>query len=105
MKKIIKLTDEIKDKNGNVVATMYTTLKGDGETPNIMTVGGSPIGFNDDGSPILPVDHDEVIAQAQQTMMAEAIKEQKALCVENGVDPDLVNILNAEKKVNNNEQQ
>ena len=34
-------------------------------------------------------------------MMAEAIKEQKKLCIANGVDPDLVNIINAEKKVNN----
>ena len=105
MEKIVKLTDHVKDSNGNVVATMYATLKGDGETPNIMTVGGSPLGFNDDGTPIIPEHNDEIISQAQQKMMAAAIKEQKALCVENGVDPDLVNILNAEKQVGDNEQQ
>lgn len=103
MEKIVRLMEHIKDDNDNVVATMYTTLKGDGETPNVMTIGGNPLGFNDDGSPILSEGNDEIIAQAQQNFMAEAIKEQKSLCVENGVDPDLVNILNAEKKVNNNE--
>lgn len=41
------------------------------------------------------------IKDEKQKFMAEAIKEQKKLCIENGVDPDLVNILNAEKKVNN----
>ena len=33
--------------------------------------------------------------------MAAAIKEQKKLCVENGVDPDLVNIIGLEKKERN----
>ena len=30
--------------------------------------------------------------------MAEAIKEQKNICVENGVDPSLVNYFGAEKE-------
>lgn len=104
MKKMITLTDEITNEDGHVIAKMNVLLKGDGETPNIMTVGGMPVGYNDDGTPIIPKYDKELIDQAHQEMMKEAIKEQKALCVENGVDPELVNILNAEKKNDDSEE-
>lgn len=101
MKKIINLVQDIKDENGEVIATMTTALRGNGETPVIQTLGSSNrsiIGYKDDGSVILAQSDEEVIANAQKRFMAEAIKEQKKLCVENGVDPSLVNILNAEKR-------
>ena len=41
------------------------------------------------------------IEAAKKKLMASAIKEQKKLCVENGVDPDLVNIIGLEKKERN----
>lgn len=104
MKKTITLEDEVLNEQQQVVAKMQVILNGDGSTPNIMTIGGMPVGYNDDGSAIIPKAPQEKLDEAHQNMMAVAIKEQKALCIENGVDPDLVNILNAEKRVNNNEQ-
>ena len=41
------------------------------------------------------------LPNAKRELMAAAIKEQKKLCVENGVDPDLVNIIGLEKKERN----
>lgn len=105
MKKTIILEDEVLSENNQVVAKMSTTLKGDGSTPDIMTIGGFPIGFNDDGTPIIAEVSDKKLEQAHADMMAVAIKEQKALCEENGVDPELVNILDAEKEVKSDEQQ
>lgn len=103
IEKFVVLGNTVKDKKG-VVAQMRTVLKGDGATPDIMTIGGEKtIGYNDDGSPIAEQIDSDFLEKEQQKMMAEAIKEQKKLCVENGVDPDLVNILHAEKKVNTNE--
>ena len=52
--------------------------------------------------PIIRKDYDHIIKKAETKFMAEAIKEQKAFCEENGVDPDLVNIINAEREVENN---
>lgn len=106
MKKIVTLVEDIKDNNGQVVASMLTALRGDGSTPVIQTSSsnqGSIIGYHDDGSVILAESTDTLIANAEQKFRAEAIKEQKKLCIENGVDPNLVNILHAEKKVNTNE--
>lgn len=105
MIKEVVLKDKVKDGQGNVIAELDTVLRGDGATPVIRTMGSSTqiIGYNDDGTAIISQSNDELIKTAQQKFMAEAIKEQKKLCVENGVDPDLVNILNAEKKVNNDE--
>lgn len=106
MEKEIKLKQDVVDNNGNTIATIVVVLNGDGSTPNPMTAGSSAsriIGYNDDGTAIISNNDEELIKTAQQKFMAEAIKEQKKLCVENGVDPDLVNILNAEKKVNTNE--
>ncbi len=103
MKKTIILNDKVEDNNGLVIATLQTYLRGDGSTPVVQTSGNNNgvIGYDDNGSPIMGTEEDELIKFAQQQFMAEAIKEQKKLCVENGVDPDLVNIINAEKKVNN----
>ena len=104
MLKEVKLVQNV--KNGEqIIATFQTFLRGDGATPSITTVGGynTIIGYNDDGSAIISHDNDSLIEMERQKFRAEAIKEQKRLCVENGVDPDLVNILNAEKKVNVNE--
>lgn len=103
MEKIIILNDQVKDKNGLVIARFQTYLRGDGSTPVIQTSGGNNgvIGYDDSGSPIMGIEEDKLIENETRKFMAEAIKEQKKLCVENGVDPDLVNIINAEKKVTN----
>lgn len=104
MKKTITLEDEVLNDDKQVIAKMQVVLRGDGSTPNIVTVGGMPIGYHDNGTAIIPETPQEKLDEAHQNMMAVAIKEQKALCVENGVDPDLVNILNAEKQVSDHEQ-
>lgn len=101
MEKVVILKDSVLDGNGNVVAEMVTRLEGDGATPLVQTTGpANVLGFNDDGTPIVNMseEHDKLIENAQQDFMAEAIKEQKKLCVENGVDPSLVNVIDAEKK-------
>ena len=105
IEKQVFLQDKVTDDNGNVIANVFTTLTGDGSTPTIMATGGvqGVIGYEDNGEPILSKTHDELIEESKKNMMAEAIKEQKALCVENGVDPDLVNIINAEKDVSKQE--
>lgn len=99
MKKTIVLTDEVKNSNGTVVASFSTYLEGDGSTPIVQTIGGEAtiVGYEDNGSPIIETSIDELIDVQRQKFMATAIKEQKALCVENGVDPELVNIINAER--------
>lgn len=101
MEKVVILKDNVLDENGNVVAEMVTRLEGDGATPLVQTTGPAEVlGFNDDGTPIVNMseEHDKLIESAQQDFMAEAIKEQKKLCVENGVDSSLVNVIDAEKK-------
>lgn len=103
MQKTVILTDEVKDDK-RVVARMRVVLNGDGSTPNVMTMGmDSPIGYNDNGTPIFPEVDEDLLKQAQQKMMAEAIKEQKQLTEENGGDPDKVNIIGAEKENDKNE--
>ncbi len=100
MEKTVVLKDYVKDSNGTVIAELTTYLEGDGSTPIIQTVGGGStvIGYNDDGTVILSHDTDILIDAAKQKFMAQAIKHQKELCIENGVDPDLVNIINSERK-------
>lgn len=96
MQKTVILTDEVKDDK-RVVARMRVVLNGDGSTPNVMTMGmDSPIGYNDNGTPIFPEVDEDLLKQAQQKMMAEAIKEQKQLTEENGGDPSKVNVIGAE---------
>lgn len=104
MEKIILLREHVRDSNDNELAIIETYLRGDGSTPVIQAMGGlgsNIIGYKDDGEPIIDTNEDLMIEAAKKELMAAAIKEQKKLCVENGVDPDLVNIINAEKKVNN----
>lgn len=99
MKKTVVLTDEVKDSNDRLIAQMRVVLNGDGSTPNVMTIGtDSPIGYNDDGTPIFPDIDDNLLKSAQQRMMAQAIKVQKELTKENGGDPSKVNIIGAEKE-------
>lgn len=103
MEKIVRLVKTINDKDGKNIATIQVDLTGDGSTPNPTTAmyGSSQIiGFNDDGSPIYNTEAQQLIRDEEKKFMAEAIKEQRALCVENGVDPDLVNIINLERKSN-----
>lgn len=103
MEKTTILTHEVKDVNGNTIANMITYLNGDGSTPIIQTNGtGGIIGYADNGEVILDDNIDNLIEIEQKKMMVEAIKEQKNLCVENGVDPSLVNYFGAEKESVNN---
>ncbi len=104
MKKVVRLIESIKDQNGREIAVIQADLSGDGSTPLPLTTGrgmSHVIGYNDDGSAIIDPIIDELIKDKTKEFMAKAIREQKKLCIENGVDPDLVNILNAEKKVTN----
>lgn len=101
MKKTVVLTDEVKDSNDRLIAQMRVVLNGDGSTPNVMTMGtDNPVGYNDDGTPIFPEVDDNLLKSAQQRMMAQAIKVQKQLTKENGIDPSVVNIIDAEKEQN-----
>ena len=50
-----------------------------------------------DGAPVYNKP-DDTIKEAQKEFMAAAIAEQKSLCKENGVNPDLVNKVGAEKE-------
>lgn len=98
--KTVILSGDVKDDNGNVFASMRTVLEGDGSTPVVMTVGNQEIlGFKDDGTPITPEIQEDKLKVAQKELQAEAIKQQKELCVENGVDPELVNIIKNKKEV------
>lgn len=97
MEKQVILQDDVTDATGRKIAQMRVVLNGDGSTPNVMTVGADrPIGFNDDGTAILPDLDESVLKQAQQKMMAEAIQSQKELTKEKGGDPSKVNIIGAE---------
>lgn len=102
--KAIELSAIVEDTQGQVVATLVTKLRGDGATPDVTMLGSGVhqiIGYKDDGSVILSEHDEELLEDARRNFMAEAIKVQKELCVENGIDPELVNIINAEKKVEN----
>lgn len=101
IKKEVRLSYEADD--GSYI--IKTVLNGDGSTPMVQTVGfDDPIGFNDDGTPIYPAKDDKQLAQNQQDFMAAAIAEQKSLCKENGVNPDLVNMIDAEKEQTKEEE-
>ena len=106
MEKIILLRDYVKDNDGALIATLETYLRGDGATPMIQAMGGSGsniIGYKDNGEAIIDERADADIEAAKTKLMAEAIKEQKKFCIEKGVDPDLVNIINAERGAKKNE--
>ena len=96
--KTVILSGDVKDEKGNVFASMRTVLEGDGSTPVIMTMGNQKVvGFKDDGTPIVPKVQEDKLKVVQKELQAEAIRQQKELCIENGVDPELVNIINAER--------
>lgn len=100
MEKEVRLTETVTDQKGNKIATLITVLNGDGKTPEIVTYGdgSTVIGYNDNGRPIVRSIDERQIKNERQKFMAAAIKEQKTLCEENGVDPDLVNIIGAERE-------
>lgn len=102
--KVINLYEEVKDDNGSVKYRIDTVLSGNGETPILRTIGlEKPIGYNDNGEAIISEVDEEDLKKRQKNFMAEAIRVQKDLCVENGVDPSLVNYFGAEKEsVENN---
>lgn len=102
--KAVELTGEVTNPDGTHVCTIYCKAYGDGSTPTYTVAGGGSrqiLGYRDDGSVILSNNMNDLIDDGCAKIMAQAIKIAKELCVENGVDPDLVNIINAEKKVNN----
>lgn len=101
MKKNITLIEKIYDYQNKEIATMQTVLSGDGSTPEITVFGNGLsgiIGYNDDGTVIIDNSLDDIIDNAKIKFMAKAIKEQKKLCIENGVDPDLVNMISTRKE-------
>lgn len=94
IKKTVQLQYVADDKS----FAMSTVLQGDGATPVVQTMGfDTPTSYKDDGTPVYTTP-DEQIKEAQKEFMAAAIAEQKSLCKENGVDPDLVNKVGAEKE-------
>lgn len=94
IKKTVQLQYVAEDKS----FAMSTVLQGDGATPIVQTIGfDTPTSYKDDGTPIYATP-DEQIKTAQKEFMAAAIAEQKSLCKENGVNPDLVNKIGAEKE-------
>ena len=95
IKKTVRLQYVADDKS----FAMSTTLKGDGATPVVQTMGfDAPTAYKDDGTPVYTTP-DEQIKAAQKEFMAAAIAEQKSLCEENGVDPSLVNKVGAAKQM------
>lgn len=94
IKKTVQLQYVADDKS----FAMSTMLTGDGSTPVVQTMGfDTPTEYKDDGTPVYTTP-DEQIKTAQKEFMAAAIAEQKSLCKENGVDPNLVNKVGAEKE-------
>lgn len=94
IKKTVQLQYVADDKS----FAMSTMLTGDGSTPVVQTMGfDTPTEYKDDGTPVYTTP-DEQIKTAQKEFMAAAIAEQKSLCKENGIDPDLVNKVGAEKE-------
>ena len=95
----VKLENKVKDDNGNVLYTISTTLLGDGATPMVQTMLGTkvPVGYSDDGMPIYKEFNEEEIMKNEQEFMAKAISLQKILSEQNGIDPNVVNMIGAEK--------
>lgn len=102
-KKEIDLTGHLVDENGNIIMNMRTALQGDGATPSIISYGDSNTiaGYNDDGTVRVRSLSPEIEQEAERQFRARAIKEQKELSEENGIDPKVVNEFGAE---NNNKK-
>lgn len=94
----------VDEKTGNTIMNMRTTLRGDGATPETVVFGGSNtiIGYNNDGSPRISKATAETRDANLQKFRARAIKEQKALTKENGIDPSVVNNYGDEDKAKEN---
>lgn len=93
IKKETHLRYEYKDEKENVLARISVVITGDGTTPNVLTQGGEQftIGYDDYGTPVYAKVDDAKLAELQRQFMAEAIKEQKRMTAENGLDPNMVN--------------
>lgn len=93
IKKETHLRYEYKDEKGNILARISVVLEGDGTLPNVLTQGGEQfiIGYDDYGTPIYAQVQEAELAELQRQFMAEAIKEQKRMTAENGLDPNMVN--------------
>lgn len=83
----------IDEQTGNTLMNMRTTLLGDGSTPQTLVYGGedSIIGYNDDGTVRIASATKEERDKNLVKFRARAIKEQKELSKENGIDPNVVN--------------
>ena len=83
----------VDEQTGNILMNMRTTLLGDGSTPQTLVYGGedSIVGFNDDGTVRLAFATKEERDRNLVKFRARAIKEQKQLSKENGIDPSVVN--------------
>ena len=83
----------IDEQTGNTLMNMRTTLLGDGATPRTLVYGGedSIIGYNDDGTVRIASTTKEERDKNLVKFRARAIKEQKELSKENGIDPNVVN--------------
>lgn len=83
----------IDEQTGNTLMNMRTTLLGDGATPQTLVYGGedSIIGYNDDGTVRIASATKEERDKNLVKFRARAIKEQKELSKENGIDPNVVN--------------
>lgn len=93
-KKSITLDGRVIDEQtGNTLMNMRTTLLGDGSTPQTLVYGGedSIIGYNDDGTVRIASATKEERDKNLVKFRARAIKEQKELSKENGIDPNVVN--------------
>ena len=83
----------VDEQTGNILMNMRTTLLGDGSTPQTLVYGGedSIVGFNDDGTVRLASATKEERDKNLVKFRARAIREQKQLSKENGIDPSVVN--------------
>lgn len=83
----------VDEQTGNTLMNMRTTLLGDGATPQTLVYGGedSIIGYNDDGTVRIASATKEERDKNLVKFRARAIKEQKELSKENGIDPSVVN--------------
>lgn len=103
--KIVTLQGKVVDENtGDALIHLRTTLTGDGSTPETVMFGGKStvIGYRDDGSPILNSATESERKASLKKFRARAIKEQKALTKENGIDPSVVNNYGDEDKAKEN---
>ena len=81
MKKEVFLEQAVFDSDGRKMATLSTTLCGDGATPVIRTIGESAsdiIGYNDDGTVIISNSVNEIINCERQSLWQRRLKSKKS---------------------------